>query len=339
MRNTTLCEQITSAARILQHSAQDNDTLETEALTTAKRQAEIHNPWFAQREINRMLHSWSDALLDQPALEDYVDRGYGENGKTIAIIAAGNIPMVAFHDIFTALLAGCKVVVKPSSDDTYLLKAVVKLFQQQVPQWQNRVVWTERIDAKEVDALIATGSNNTSRYLEYYFQSIPKIIRKNRTSVAVLDGNETEQDLKNLATDVFAYFGLGCRSVAKMYVPQDFDVQRWFQVLPEFNYLEQHNKYMNNYTYHRAIYLMNKDAYLENGFSTLRETTQLHSPISCLFYERYSDTADLNAHLELAKDQLQCRVGVGGLPFGKAQQPSLTDFADGVDTLAFLQTL
>jgi hypothetical protein len=188
-------------------------------------------------------------------------------------------------------------------------------------------------------AVIATGSNNTSRYFEHYFSGVPHIIRKNRTSVAILEGTETEEQMKGLGEDVFAYYGLGCRNVTKLYVSEDYDLDHFFKAMFDFKEVMTLNKYLNNYDYHRSIYLLNGDDLLENGFLLIKEHESLHSPVACMFYERFSDKEALRKDLKAKADQIQCIVSKEDVPFGQAQYPSLTDYADGEDTMAFLTSL
>lgn len=308
------------------------------SFTTALQHAQVQNPWFTQREIQRCFGAWAKAL-NQKDLATFINGCPNAKGQKVAVIAAGNIPLVSFHDILTVLLCGANLQIKLSSDDQMLSKAVIELLQYLVPDFSDRVEIVERVSPKAVQGLIATGSNNTARYFEYYFRELPKVLRKNRTSVAVLSGDENRKDMQALATDVYAYFGLGCRNVAKIFVPQDFDIQRYFEVLPDFEYLQDHNKYMNNYTYHKALLLLDREKFLENGFAIVKESEALHSPISTLYVERYKSLEEVDAKISSLGDQIQCRVGMGGLPFGQAQQPSLLDFADGVDTREFIAEL
>src|SRR5690606_32672077 len=187
-----------------------------------------------------------------------------------------------------------------------------------------------------VDAVIATGSNNTSRYFEYYFGKYPNIIRKNRTSVAILTGNESEADLKALGSDIFSFFGLGCRNVSKIYVHRDFDIDRFFKGIYDYNQIVNHHKYANNYDYFRALWMMNQEDLLDNGFMILRPSTALASPIATVFYERYYDLKSVRNQLEQQRDEIQCIVSLQDVPFGESQKPELWDYADGVDTMKFL---
>lgn len=258
--------------------------------------------------------------------------------KTVGIIMAGNLPAVGFHDLLCVLLSGHKAMIKCSSDDNILMQWLAKQLAE-VLHASDRMVITDRL--KGVDAVIATGSDNSARYFDYYFSKIPKIIRRNRNSVAVLKGNETEDDLKNLGSDIFSYFGLGCRNVSKLYVPAGYDFNILFNAFQPWGHLMDHNKYMNNYDYHRAVYLMNREPFLTNNFVILKESEQTASPVSVVHYHYYENEKALRLHLEEIKYKLQCIVSnaEGDVPFGKTQQPELWDYADGVDTLQFLMEI
>ncbi|WP_170227102.1 acyl-CoA reductase [Luteibaculum oceani] len=303
------------------------------------RKAEIENPWFTKREQLRSLKSWV-AILTDPSFEAELNRFPPKTTtKTVGVIAAGNIPMVGLHDAISVLLSGHNLLLKCSSEDKILLPFFLAQLSEFVVDFKARYSIVEGFKSRDINALIATGSDNTARYFEYYFRENHKIIRKNRTSVAVLDGSETQEEMEALLEDVFAYFGLGCRSITKLYLPKGFDVQRVFKAMPKFEYLANHNKYMNNYTYHKALYLMNQTPYLENGFCNLVEEESLHSPVSCLHYEFYDDIAVLNNTLTDMQEKIQCRVGVDGLALGSAQKPCFTDYADQVNTMEFLNGL
>ena len=301
--------------------------------------AEQHNPWFTQENIRFALKEWG-SLLTEDQLTEWIakyDLKDEREVRDVGIIMAGNIPMVGFHDILSVLVAGHRAHVKLSSDDNVLLKAVISALTVIEPQFDERITLVEKLES--FDAVIATGSNNTNRYFEYYFRSKPSLLRRNRTSVAVLTGEESDEDLKALAEDVFRYFGLGCRNVSKLYIPELMDLDRLFGAFFEYGQIANHNKWANNYDYHKAIYLMNGDNILENGFLLMKEDEGLHSPLSTLFYERYTDIGDVTAKIQKQDDEIQCVVGWNGLSFGEAQRPKLDDYADGADTIEFLCSL
>ena len=252
---------------------------------------------------------------------------------------AGNIPLVGFHDFLCVLVSGHSVIVKLSSNDKILLPFLAEYLQFHFPFLKEKIHFTKE-KLSDFDAVIATGSDNTARYFEYYFGNKPNIIRKNRNSVAILTGDETEEDLHNLGKDIFTYFGLGCRSVSKIFVPEGYDFQNFFKAIYDFHPIIEYTKYANNYDYNKAVYLMSLFKLQDNGFLLLKEDTSYSSPIASLFYEFYSDKNTLQKQLDKDKDKIQCivnqKINPNFISFGQTQQPSLSDYADGVDTLQFL---
>lgn len=297
------------------------------------------NPWFSTDSIGDALESLQ-YMVRPEALEKWVASYPVEraNPKRVGLIPAGNIPMVGFHDIFSVALSGNNAVVKLSSKDKHLLPYLFSRFFEATANAHFQIEW---IDDRlpEVDAVIATGSNNTSRYFEYYFGKYPHIIRKNRSSLAILTGKETDEQLKDLGKDIFSNFGLGCRNVSKLFVHTDFDIDRFFQNIYAFRDSINHHKYANNFDYYRALWMLNREDLLENGFLILRPSEALSSPVATLFYERYADINDLRAQLKSVENEIQCVVSLTDVPFGKSQKPELWDYADGVDTMQFLTEL
>lgn len=306
----------------------------------AKERAGIENGWFIPGFVDTAVKNIALSFLQKEQLEKWVDAYQlpAENTapRTIGIIMAGNIPLVGFHDFLCVFISGHKAVIKPSSKDQVLIKHLVEKMAEWDHQVSNLVEFSEML--KGCDAYIVTGSNNSSRYFDYYFAKYPHIIRRNRTSVAVLTGNETKQELEKLADDVYLYFGLGCRNVTKLYVPEGYDFVPLLEAFKKYNYLTDQHKYKNNYDYNLALHLLNKKYYMTNGSILLIEDTAIFSPISQLNYEFYSGNDDLSAKLPAAQD-LQCIAGKGFTPFGEGQCPSISDYADGVDTLKFLVAL
>ena len=303
----------------------------------AKRKAAEANNWFTTSFINQAVTTIATRYLSQEAL-DLLTRNYFINSedhsqKTVGLVMAGNIPLVGFHDFLCTILAGFKMMIKPSSKDEVLIKQLVK----QLSAWDLRVnddiSFTPML--KGADAFIATGSNNSARYFDYYFRKYPHIIRRNRTSVAVITGKESAEELNRLADDVHLYFGMGCRNVTKMYVPHGYDFVPLLEAFKKYSYFIDHHKYKNNFDYYLAISLLNNQYYMTNGSVLLLEKEALFSPISVLNYEFYSDITTVNAEVNGNID-IQCICGQEFLPFGQAQFPSVTDFADGVDTMQFL---
>lgn len=326
-----------------------NQTLSSpfeEELSELIQQLPHHNAWFTKENVIQSLTSWG-RLLSESNLEKWLKNYNFKNieSQRVAIIMAGNIPLVGFHDFVCVLLSGHSVEAKLSSNDKLLLPFLSKVLISFSPELVNKISFIkDRLIG--FDAVIATGSNNTARYFEYYFSKKPHIIRKNRNSVAILSGNETEEELKLLADDIFTYFGLGCRSVSKLFVPQEYDFDKFFKAMYKFKDIIYHPKYANNYDYNKAVYLMSKFQLLDNGFLVLKEDLSFGSPIACVFYEKYSTEGELNQLLTDANDQIQCIVKQQPNPknpkevyFGEAQSPQLWDYADGVDTMKFLEII
>ncbi len=307
---------------------------------TLAEQAARENPWFTKENV-RMAMDGIIQLLQKERLEQWVSSySLRDQSKKIALVLAGNIPLVGFHDLLSVLISGNNALIKPSSKDSVLLKYILQKLYDIEAAFRDKVEFAEQL--KNFDAVIATGSDNSARYFDYYFGKYPNIIRKNRTSVAILRGNESEDDLAALAIDVFSYFGLGCRNISKLLVPAGYTFDKLFSTWEVYQPIIHHHKYCNNYDYQKSIMLVNQIPFLDNGFVMLHETTKMVSPISVVYYEQYKDEADLSNKLTEAEDKIQCIVGNGtraAIPFGKAQYPELWDYADGVDTLKFLTNL
>lgn len=302
--------------------------------------AKHYNAWFVEENVRAQMRSLA-SMLDKETLSAWVSDYtlQSKSAKKVAIIMAGNIPMVGFHDLMCVLMSGHHALVKYSSEDDRLIPALLKLWGLAWPDMAKRISQAEG-KMTGFDAVIATGSNNSARYFEQYFGDYPHIIRKNRTSIAVLTGDETKEDLLALGKDVFNYFGLGCRNVTKLFLPKNFEIQTIFEAWFSFQEIINHNKYANNYDYHKALWLMNQEQILDNGFLMLREEEdQLVSPVGSLYYQRYDNQEAMKKVLVDRADELQCIVGEGGIPFGKAQFPRIDDYADGVDTMSFLSKL
>lgn len=311
-------------------------------LDTRVRRAKERNGWATEENVRHAFRAWG-AMLTPPAIAVWTDayadlRTERASVRTVGLVLAGNVPLVGLHDVLCVWLTGHRAVVKCSSQDPDLIPALLAVLDRFAPGTLAQIaVTTGKWGA--VDAVIATGSNNTARYFEHYFGHLPHIVRKSRTSVAVLDGTETPEELAALGEDIFRYFGLGCRNVAKLYVPQELVLDRLFEALYPWHGIIDHNKYGNNYDYTRAIWLLDGVTFLDNNFVLLKEDTALASPVGTVFYERYTDRQAVEADLAAKTEAIQCVVGHGHLPFGTAQAPALNDYADGVDTLRFLLDL
>lgn len=299
--------------------------------------AAYENPWFIPRFIDFQVSHIAGAFLTPDAILEWIGKytipPENASPKNIGIVMAGNIPLAGFHDFLCAFVSGNRQTLKPSSKDQVLIRGIVNKLHGWDEETKTLVNFADSL--KGCDAYIATGSNNSARYFEYYFSKFPHIIRKNRTSAAILSGQETPADLDRLADDVYLYFGLGCRNVTKIYVPEGYDFIPLLDAFRKYEQVTDHHKYRNNYDYQLAVMIINKIFYMTNGSILLQRNDSLFSPISQLHYDFYSGTEELSASLSKHPD-IQCVVGKGQIPFGQAQRPALDDYADGVDTLAFM---
>ncbi|MFC7772575.1 acyl-CoA reductase [Flavobacterium sp. GCM10027622] len=305
--------------------------------------SQSHNGWFTPEQVYYSINSWAEALTEANLSTWVAPYDFSKtNVKTVGLILAGNIPLVGFHDFLSVLISGHKVLIKTSSNDQHLLPFLANYLIEIQPELKQFIVFTEG-KLENFDAVIATGSNNTARYFEYYFKDKPSIIRKNRNSVAVLNGNETKEDLTNLGEDIFRYFGLGCRNVSKLFVPKGYDFKNFFEAIFVYQDIIKYEKYANNYDYNKAVFLMSLYQLLDNGFITIKEDTSYASPISSVFYEFYENIEDVKTRLQNDVDSIQCIVSNGlidnSIAFGQTQKPKLWDYADNVDTLDFLLNL
>lgn len=302
-----------------------------------------HNSWFTKTSIDEAIYGITH-ILDKKKLSKWISSYELDNSsdKRIGVIMAGNIPMVGFHDMLSVLVSGNIMVAKLSSQDAQLIPHIAKKLIEFNSDYEKRINFVEKLE--NIDAVIATGSDNTARYFEQYFGKYPNIIRKNRTSIAILNGSETKEDINHLGKDIFQYYGLGCRNISKIYVPEGYDFIAFFEGIESYSEVGNHHKYRNNYDYNKSIYLVNRVTHLDNGFLLVTESDQTVSPISVLYYKAYSSPEEIEQLITQNADKLQCIVSKNGeqlasLPFGKSQHPELWDYADNVDTLKFLSTL
>lgn len=302
--------------------------------------AQEHNGWFTNENIYFAIEGWSN-LLNNSNIRNWLKKYHfnSVDSKKVAIIMAGNIPLVGFHDFISVLISGHDVLVKQSSNDKYLLPYLAKYLEHVEPNFKNKITFSEK-KLEGFDAVIATGSDNTARYFEYYFKDKPSIIRKNRNSVAVLTGSETKGELEALSDDIFRYYGLGCRNVSKLFVPKDYNFKDFFEAIYKWHPIINQAKYANNYDYNKAVYLMSEFEMLENGFLMIKEDLSYSSPIATLFYEYYDSKEELKEKLNDDEDKIQCIVSSGfvdsEIKFGETQRPELWNYADDVDTIEFL---
>jgi hypothetical protein len=296
------------------------------------------NPWFTPDNIRTALNAIAYELTEEnltiwtntyPALKENL------NPVTVGVIMAGNIPLAGFHDFLSVLISGNKLIAKTSSNDSELIVHISELLCSVDKEFKDLIEFTEGT-LTNFDVVIATGSNNSSRYFDYYFGRYPHIIRKNRNSIAIIEGDETEEELRNLGKDIFSYFGLGCRNVSKIYIPEGYDLSVMVKNWDNFAELVSHAKYANNYDFNKAVFLVNKEKFYDTGYLLLKESKYLSSPVSVLYYEFYKSQTSVRQESEQLKEMIQCVVGRNDIPFGKAQLPKLWDYADGMDTIEFL---
>ncbi|GGI23940.1 acyl-CoA reductase [Pedobacter mendelii] len=314
----------------------------TDKLENTMFAAQNSNAWFTPENIKKSVSSFAEMLNENDLNYWFQSVKFSISPKKVGLILAGNIPMVGLHDVLTVLATGNIALIKLSSSDDKLIKAIITELTNIENGFRDRIEYVERL--KDFDAIIATGSNNSSRYFDYYFSKVPNIIRKNRNSVAVLDGSESFEDIQNLGADVFDYFGLGCRNVSKLYFPKGYDIAKFYEGIESYQPIINHFKYNNNYDYNKSIYLVNAAKHFDNGFLLLKEDESLTSPLAVLFYEEYLNTNDIEEKLNEKAQQIQCIITKASIKtktfgFGEGQHPKLWDYADDVNTVEFLNGL
>ncbi len=299
---------------------------------------QYRNPWFTPENVRMAIQSIAMELTMENLVKwtgNYPGLAANEKKGTVAVVMAANIPLAGFHDYLSVLIAGFNLIARTSSRDSELITVIHNLLSEINGGFSDRVKFAEG-PISGFDSVIATGSDNSSRYFEFYFGRYPHIIRKNRNSIAVIEGDETDRDLEMLGSDVFSYFGLGCRNVSKIYIPDGYDITRIVRNWEKYSSLTNHHKYSNNYEYNKAVYLINKDKFTDTGFLLLREDQGISSPVAVLYFEYFKSIDSVLRKTGQMNDRIQCIVGKGNVPFGSAQTPCLWDYADGVDTLEFL---
>lgn len=300
----------------------------------------INNGWFTEDNVLNAVKAWSKELTKDKLNKWVVNYNFSNKKHTIAVIMAGNVPMVGFHDALCVLLSGNILQAKLSSNDNDLIKTTLELLIKIEPDFKEDVQFVDKLS--DFDAVIATGSDNSARYFEYYFGKRPHIIRKNRVSVGIINEHDTEDELSLLGDDIFTYFGLGCRNISKLFIPEKFDFDLFFKsIYDKYQTIIYNNKYANNYDYNKAIYLMGQHKFYDNGFVLVKEDKGLVSPVSVLYYHYYQSEKEVEDWLAQNDEKIQCvtsseNCSLKTLNFGQAQQPQLSDYADGVDTLAFI---
>ncbi len=304
-------------------------------------QANQGNSWFTPEYIQLAADNWSEALQATHIHTWLQNETYHFSGKKVGIIMAGNIPFVGLHDLLCVIAKGHIALVKLSSQDEVLMKYAISILKQDLPELEERIIITEKLNG--INYLIATGSNNSARYFEYYFRDVPSLIRKNRTSVAVLSGEETDEELVRLADDIYTYFGLGCRNVTHVLLPENFELRRIYEAYDKYMHHVNHHKYYNNYMYHKSILLMNLSKHYDNGFMLFQEKEGPHAPIATLNYHYYKSQEEIDAYLSQHAELWQCVVSSSpnvknAIAPGTTQKLMLWDYSDNINTLAFLNS-
>ena len=331
--------QFTSLTPIKSNKVLYNDVF-FEGFKNQLKLASENNGWYTKSNLCYAMKQWSKLLQNDPLkswLEPYLTPT--ANPKTIAVVMPGNIPLVGFHDFISVLASGHEILVKQSSKDLHIIPYLANYLAYLTPGLKSKIKFTNK-KLKKFDAVIATGSDNTAKYFELYFKNKPSIIRKNRNSIAVLNGSESKIELESLAEDVFRYYGLGCRSVSKLFIPRNYDFDKFFNAIYNWRHIMDSEKYTNNYDYNKAVYLMSEFDFIENGFLMLKKDTNYASPIATLFYEFYDDLETLKQSIKTNVSKIQCVVSKdfteNEIKFGNTQCPSLDDYADDIDTVNFL---
>ena len=330
----SLLERIEILEKLGKYLLEDN-----EELRSVKQKAFEKNKWFTEEFINYSFKSISENYLDEKKLKKWVNYYHIDDNihpRKIGIVMAGNIPLVGFHDFLSVFITGHFQQIKLSDKDDVLMAHLIS----KLKEWNAKASSSLKISEtlKNCDAYIATGSNNSARYFHHYFGKYPSVIRNNKTSVAVLSGNESEEQLSLLADDVNIYFGLGCRNVTKLLVPEDYNFEPLLQAFNKYDYFKDITKYRNNYDYNLALLIMNNKFYMSNESIILSENENIFSPLSVLHYGFYKNEQPILKQLN-ADEAIQCIVGENIIPFGKSQEPGLFDYADGIDTMEFLLSL
>jgi hypothetical protein len=298
----------------------------------------LNNPWFTPDNVRRAVTTVAEQLTYENLVR-WTDKypELNEPGKPakVGVIMAGNLPLVGFHDFLSVLISGNSIIAKTSSKDPDLIRLIGKILCDINPEFSYRIEFTNET-IHEFDSVIATGSDNSSRYFEYYFGKYPKIIRKNRSSIAIIEGNERQEELEALGMDIFSYFGLGCRNVSKLFIPGSYDLSLILKSWERYGDIIKHPKYASNYDFSKAVFLVNKEKFIDSGFLLMKEDQRLASPVSVVYLEHYNSIKQVRNKVSEISDRIQCIIGHGFIPFGNAQSPALWDYADGIDTLEFL---
>jgi hypothetical protein len=335
---TERIESFTVLGDLLRDACRENSGEDAEKLNVLIDNQHLHNPWFTPENVRTSINAIADELTRENLTRwtnTYPQLNEVKIPVRVGIIMAGNIPLVGFHDFLSVLISGNNLIAKTSSKDSELIVFIGEILCRINHGFRKRIEFTDGT-LTGFDVVIATGSNNSSRYFEYYFGKYPNIIRKNRNSVAIIDGEESSIELEALGADIFSYFGLGCRNVSKIYVPEGYDLTSLAKNWDSYSGCISNQKYANNYDFNKAVYLVNKEYFYDTGYLLMKEESKLSSPVSVLYYENYESKYAVKQQIELLSEKIQCIVSRNDIPFGKAQSPNLWDYADGIDTIEFL---
>jgi len=338
MRLKERIESFSELGQVLRDSLGEKATRYSSELGDLINTQQFKNAWFTPENVRMAIKAIANELTYgnlEKWVNSYPELNSERESINVGVVMAGNIPLVGFHDFLAVLISDYSLTAKTSSKDQQLIVFINKILCDINPEFRNRVTFTDGL-LKGFDAVIATGSNNSSRYFEYYFGKYPHIIRRNRNSAAIIRGEETEKEISDLGLDIFSYFGLGCRSVSKIYLPDGYDISKMTQNWSQYSALTNHRKYGNNYDYNKAIFIVSKDKFVDTGYLLIRESKELTSPIAVLNYEFYNSIKDVYQHIKEISNLIQCIVSRNDIPFGMAQLPHLWDYADGIDTIDFL---
>lgn len=338
MNLTERIEAFTRLGKLLRDSLSGIPTKYSSELASLIETQHNKNQWFTPENVRMAVKAIADELTEENLLRwtgMYPDLKKERIPLNVGVIMAGNIPLVGFHDFISVLITGNNIIAKTSSKDSDLIAFVCDILCDINPGFREKIKFSEDVLAG-FDTIIATGSDNSARYFEYYFGKYPSIIRKNRKSTAIIDGSESDKELALLGSDIFSYFGLGCRNISKLFVPPDYDFTGMVRAWSIYSDVIKHHAYANNYDFNKAIYLVNREKFKDTGFLLLKENQGLASPVAVLYYEYYNSLDEAEKAVENLKEKMQCICGRNHIPFGKAQAPHLWDYADGIDTLEFL---
>lgn len=331
-------ESFSELGQVLRDSLEGKNSRYSSYLENLIDNQHFRNGWFTPENVRMAIKANADELTYEN-LANWTSRypaiDSSESSRNIGVVMAGNIPLAGFHDFLSVLITGNSITAKTSSKDPELIVFISNILCEINPEFRKRISFTDGL-LSGFDAVIATGSDNSSRYFEYYFGRYPHIIRKNRNSIAILDGWETSEEISALGSDVFSYFGLGCRSVSKVFLPEGFDAEKLKRSWAEYDRIINHNKYANNYDYNKAIFIVNRNEFTDFGFLLLTKNPGIASPVAVLHFEYYNTINNVYLEIEKTRDKIQCVVSRNDIPYGRAQWPHLWDYADGTDTLGFL---